>query len=81
MGIRKLCLKNTNITLTGSLTNFIIEGLGVDDLSSVALAGQDVSGSVYKNINVSGDLPVLTSPVALEYGDPPPITGVSTEGA
>jgi hypothetical protein len=66
LGIRKLCLKNTNITLTGSLTNFIIEGLGVDVLSGVALAGQDVSGSVYKNISVSGDLPVLTSPLKFE---------------
>lgn len=66
LGLRKLCLKNTDITLTGALTNFIIEGIGVDDLSSVALAGQDVSGSIYKNIGVSGDLPVLVSPLKFE---------------
>lgn len=66
LGLRKLCLKNTDITLTGSLTNFIIEGIGVDDLSSVALASQDVSGSIYKNVGVSGDLPALTSPLKFE---------------
>jgi len=66
LGLRKLCLKNTDITLTGSLTNFIIEGIGVDDLSSVDIDGQDISGSIYKNIGVSGDLPVLTSPLKFE---------------
>jgi hypothetical protein len=66
LGIRKLCLKNTNITLTGSLTNFTIEGLGVDDLSTVSLAGQDVSGSTYRNVGVTGDLPTLTSPLKFE---------------
>ena len=63
LGIRRLCLRNTSIQLTGALTNFVIEGRGVDDVDAVDINGQDISGTRLKEVSVSGDLPTLTSPI------------------
>ena len=64
LGLRKFCLRGS-ITLVGALTQFAIEGIGAEDLDAVALGGQDVSGTLLQNVNVTGDLPALSTPVEL----------------
>jgi hypothetical protein len=62
LGLRKFCLRGS-ITLTGALTQFAIEGIGVDDIDTVLLNGQDISGTTLQNVTASGALPALTSPI------------------
>ena len=64
LGLRKFCLRGS-ITLIGALTQFAIEGIGAEDADAVALNGQDVSGTLLQNVNVTGDLPALSTPVEL----------------
>jgi len=50
-----------SITLTSSFTDSSVEGLGVDVADIVLINGQDVSGTVFTSINVSGSIPALTA--------------------
>ena len=79
LGIRKICLRNTSIQLTGALTSFAIIGIGVDDIDAVDLNGQDISGTRLQNVSVSGDLATITSPIEFDrcrVGNVTDFTGV-----
>lgn len=65
LGLRKFCLRGS-ITLVGALTQFAIEGIGTDEVDTVLINGQDISGTTLQNVTTSGALPALTSSVELK---------------
>ena len=64
--LSSLCVRGS-IQLVGALTRFTITGIGSEDEDTVDINGQDVSGSLYKNIRVIGGINTLTAPLELDH--------------
>ena len=47
------------------MTQFAIDGIGAEDGDAVDINGQDISGTLLRNVAVTGDLATLISPVEL----------------